>query len=126
MWGAIAEGDLGSLDFVPRFRRSGGGSQVGDLLWTGGTAMKVASRRFVEVLRSVDAEGYRTFPVDLVDARGREMDGFVGLAIDLEAGPTAAVRTEHPWQSFRFLVTDALHDALHDAGVTRFRSTRLS
>ena len=85
VWDLVANGDTGRLPFTPRFRRRGGGPQIGDLLWTGTATMKVASRRFVDVLQSVHASGYRTFEIDLVGGRKRPMPGFVGFAVDLEA-----------------------------------------
>lgn len=103
---AVANGDTSRLGFVPRFRRSGGGPQIGDLVWTG-TNMKIASQRFVDVLESVHATGYRTFTIDLIDGRRRPISGFVGFAVDLEAPPAADVRPNYRWQSFRFLITDS-------------------
>ena len=116
----VAAGDLERLDFVPRFRRYGGGGQVGDLVWTGGSNAKIASRRFVDVLESIGATGYRTYPAEVVSGRGRPLGDFVGLAIDPDNPADSDVLNPRP-HAWTFVVTDRVLVALKQTGVTAFR-----
>ncbi|WP_327638665.1 hypothetical protein OHB24_09930 [Kribbella sp. NBC_00482] len=115
----VADGDVERLGGVPRFVRSNSG-RVGDLVWTTGSA-KIASPRFVDVLESIGATGYRTFPVDV---RGRRGDviipGFVGLAV-LDDDQDKDLRFSNGVQFWSFLASDRVVDALRAADVTGFR-----
>jgi hypothetical protein len=46
----VANGNVDQVEFTPRFTQSNGSHQVGDLLWTT-YYMKIASRRFIDVLQ---------------------------------------------------------------------------
>lgn len=121
-WDLVSDGEIERLGFVPRFVRSNSG-RVGDLVWTTGSA-KIASPRFVQVLESIGATGYRTFPIDV---RGRRGDviipGFVGFAV-LDDDPAKDLRFSNGVQFWNFIASDRVVDALRTAGVTGFRIKR--
>ena len=118
----VADGDVENLGFVPCFRQAGRGRKVGDLVWTG-CDIKIASDRFLAVLREQDATGYRTFPVTVVPRRGGAFQGFTGIAV-LDGSPEHDLR----WlagQSHRMLVSDRIVAALKQAGAFNVNVMRL-
>lgn len=118
----IADGRTDRLDFRPRFTQSNSG-RVGDLLWTGDKT-KVASLRFVDVLASIRATGYRTFPVDVLGRGGRPLGDFVGLAV-LDDDTTKDLHFSTGFQFWSFAATDLVVEALREAGVTDLSITQL-
>ncbi|AGM07129.1 hypothetical protein [Amycolatopsis keratiniphila] len=112
----IDDGHTERLGFVPRFVHANHGTRLGDLLWTTGDT-KIASRRFLEVLASIEATGYRTFPVDVVDREGRALGDFVGLAIE-DGDPGKDLHFSHGAQFWAFAASGRVVDALTRAGVT--------
>lgn len=116
LYDLIAAGDTAQLGFVPRFVRDNRGTRVGDLLWTTGMS-KIASRRFVDVLESIDATGYRTFPVDVLNRDGSSLGDFVGFAV-IDGDPARDLRFSNGFQTFRCRASDRVVDALRTAEVT--------
>lgn len=112
--GLLADGHVDALPFPVTWRRFNGGQRWGDLLWTGGLPAKVASLRFLQVLESVGATGYCTFPVTVTDGRSRPVDGYRGLAT-VPGGD--GVRALSGLQNFAFLVGQEVRDAIVDAGL---------
>ena len=89
----------------------------GDLVWTCGSYIKVASRRFIDVLERIDATGFLTFPIAATEPG--VTDRYVGLAV--VGGPDDDLRPVHddgPFWSF-FLSERAMR-ALRDAHVHGF------
>ena len=112
----VADGEVERVGFIPRYVHGNRGRRVGDLLWTTGGA-KIASRRFIDVLESLGATGYRTFPVTVEYRDGSSIGDFVGLAV-LDADPSRDLYFTHGAQNFDFAATDRVVAALRDAGVT--------
>jgi len=52
------------------------------MLFTGGLALKVMSTRMIQALEAINAGGYRTFDLDVRDADGSTVEGYVGFATD--------------------------------------------
>jgi hypothetical protein len=112
----VADGEVERVGFIPRYVHGNRGRRVGDLLWTTGSA-KIASRRFIEVLESVGATGYRTFPVTVEYRDGTSVGDFVGLAV-LDSDPSRDLYFTHGAQNFDFATSDRVVAALRDADVT--------
>jgi hypothetical protein len=119
----IANGQVDGLGFTPRFTRSNSG-RSGDLVWTTGDFAKIASRRFVDVLESIGATGYRTFPVEVRGRRGDPIGEFAGLAV-LDDDPGKDLRFELGYQGWSFIASDWVVDALRAAGVTALSVKRV-
>jgi hypothetical protein len=109
----VAEG--GVDDPVPfRVAQPGRG---GDLVWTKGSYIKVASVRFVEALRALGASGFKTFPITIEDV---ELTGrYVGLAVLPGDGDLRPVHDDGPFWSFR--ISARALTALTEAGAAEFR-----
>lgn len=91
--------------------------RCGDLLWTQGSCIKIASRRFVDALRHAGIAGFNTFPVaiDHPALTGK----YVGLAVTPSAsGELRPVHEVRP--SWSFFVSGRVIDVLHRAGVSAF------
>jgi len=112
----IANGETDRLGFVPRFVRQNSG-KVRDLIWATGGSAKVVKPRFIDVLVSIGATGYRTFPVEVRGRRGESIGDFVGLAI-LDGDPTKDLYFSNGWQFWEFAAADRVVDALRAANVT--------
>ncbi len=97
------------------------GTRLGDLIWTTGDT-KIASRRFVDVLASIDATGYRTFPVEVVDRTGATLGAFVGLAIE-DGDTDKDLHVSNGAQFWNFAATRRVVDALIQAGATELSIT---
>jgi hypothetical protein len=117
----VADGEVERVGFTPRYVHGNRGRRVGDLLWTTGSA-KIASRRFIEVLESVGATGYRTFPVTVEYRDGSPIGDFVGLAV-LDSDPSRDLYFTHGAQNFDFATSDRVVTALRNAGVTALSIT---
>jgi hypothetical protein len=117
----VADGEVERVGFIPRYVHGNRGRRVGDLLWTTGSA-KIASRQFIDVLESLGATGYRTFPVTVEYRDGSSIGDFVGLAV-LDADPSRDLYFTHGAQNFDFAANDRVVDALRDAGVTALSIT---
>lgn len=115
----IAEGRFDDELSPPiRMRRAQAGSQ-GDLLWTKGSDVKVASKRLVAALTEAGMTGFSTFDIDVQDTDLG--DRYVGFVVHRVLGGTdvyAPFRSE-PMPSF--MVNQRAMDALEAAGVTGFR-----
>lgn len=121
----VADGEIDRLGFVPRFRPANRGKRIGDLLWTTGADVKIASRRFIDVLEGIDATGYRTFPVDVATHGGDSLGEFVGLAV-VDGNPYADLHFSNGVQFWQFAAGDRVVAALRDAGVTALSITPVS
>ena len=94
-----------------------GGKKFGDLLWTGGIALKIASTRFIEALRTAEVTGYRTFDVEVRDHAGSPVEGYTGFATDPSPGSDIQNLYGQPYQNSAFIATQRVVKALHDHGV---------
>ena len=94
-----------------------GGKKYGDLLWTGGIALKIASTRFIEALRAAEVTGYRTFDVEVRDHAGSPLEGYTGFATDPSPGSDIQNLYGQPYQNYAFIATQRVVEALHDRGV---------
>ena len=114
----IAVGALGAEAI--RFRVAQPGRD-GDLIWTCGSYIKVASARFIEALERIGATGYVTFPLAF-DEPGLA-HRYVGLAVQGGAGvDLRPVHADGPFWSF--LVSERVMRALRDAQVDGFEEVR--
>ena len=57
------------------------GKQMGDLLWTGGNAAKLASSALIETLHDVGATGWTSTPADIRFRDGEPLEGFSLLEV---------------------------------------------
>ena len=112
----IPNGETERLGFVPRFVQSNRGTRLGDLVWTTGAA-KIASRRFVDVLESIGATGFRTFPVEALDRDGQSLGDFVGFAV-LDDDTTKDLHFSTGFQFWHFAAADRVVKALRESEVT--------
>lgn len=120
----IARGDVGDLPFPVWLQTWNSGTRLGDLLWTGGLAILPASDRFIAVLDSVEASGYRTYDIPLRrNPRGRDggqdIPGYRGLAIVSDTDETT-LRNRPSGRGFSFLARPHVVEALTGAGVDQF------
>ncbi|KGM14425.1 hypothetical protein [Cellulomonas bogoriensis] len=115
----IAGGDLDQISFPVWFQAFGRGTRWGDMLWTGGLPCKVASTRFVAVLESIGATGWRTFEVDLRAKGGDPVPGYLGIAT---TGPGDDLDVTHlfGFQNLALRVKRHVLEALLGAGVDQF------
>lgn len=119
----IADGDVDQIPFDVCFEPSNYGKRYGDLLWTGGMAYKLASQRFVEVLESIAATGYKTFPVRLRDNKKNIIDGYVGFATLKEPDEEDDIKPLNGAQMPWFLINQRVRDAIVEAGLERIAIT---
>lgn len=112
----ILNGDTERLGFVPRFVQPNRGTRLGDLVWTTGAA-KIASRRFVDVLQSIGATGYRTFAVEVLDRDGQSLGDCVGVAV-LDDDTGKDVPFSNGFQFWHFAAADRVVEGLREAGAT--------
>ncbi len=115
----IATGDVDELGFPIWFEPYQSYRQAGDLIWTT-SWMKLASERFVEVLRSVGATGFQTYETNLRTKRGEAIPGFVGLGVNSSSDDTD-LSNPYPAPSFSFRARPHVVDALKSAGVTELK-----
>lgn len=62
------------------------GTKIYDVIWTG-WLVPLVGPRFISVLRDNDVSGWDEYPVEIVDQRGEESDGFSGLVVRGRCGP---------------------------------------
>lgn len=112
-WGRVDQ-----LPAEPTYTRQNRGKRFGDLLWTTGRT-KIASDRFVSVLREAGATGYSTFPVTVRGTAETATQRYRGLVVFGQAGDDcfALYPSEQHWT---FGITGALLRDLHAAGVDDF------
>lgn len=94
-------GRAAELPFPVWFEPFDSASRLSSMLWTGARGT-VASTVVVAALESIGATGYSTYEIDLRDASGRAVPGYVGLAVHsasddtdlrrLDDGPSCAFR----------------------------------
>ena len=128
---------LTSVDLVVTDR----GRWLGDMLWAVGDRFVAVSDRVVETLRAVGATGWETLPTTLRYKNGTEIPGYhlfvvrgvcgdftvdlrAGRPPDLEAGwdGSDVFNWDGPW--YEFCVTDRVHSAFVEAGLTRVEYER--
>lgn len=114
----IHDGEVDRLPFAVRWRRFGRGTRHNDLVWDGGFGRaKIAGRRLVDVLKALDATGYRTFEVDVRDIDGTPIDGYVGVATVDTGGPADIASLTGPMRPSGFLVGPRVAEAFVAAGL---------
>ncbi|WBQ08471.1 hypothetical protein [Kribbella sp. CA-293567] len=118
----VADGEVERVGFIPRYVHGNRGRRVGDLLWTTGSGAKIASRRFIDVLESLGATGYRIFPVTVEYRDGSPVGDFAGLAV-LDSNPSHDLYFTHGAQNFDFAASDRVVAALRNADVTALSIT---
>lgn len=94
----------------------GEGKKYGDMLWTGGITLKIASTGFIEALRAAEVTGYRTFDVDVRDDAGSPVKGYTGFATDPFPGSDIQNLYGQTHQNYAFIATQRVAQALHDHG----------
>lgn len=94
----------------------GGGKKYGDMLWTGGITLKIASTRFIEALRAAEITGYRTFDVEVRDHAGSPLEGYTGFATDPSPGSDIQNLYGQTHQNYAFIATQRVAEALRDHG----------
>jgi len=82
VWPFLDEGRLDKIPFPVWFVPFNRGERFGDMLWTGGSNLKIASASMIQALESAGVTGYRTFEVDIRDHADSPVDGYVGFATD--------------------------------------------
>lgn len=126
----IADGDLAGLGFVPCYRKKGGGSRLGDLVWTTGDAAIIARTRFTEALRDLGVVGWRTYPVEVIlSAPGGKLEpGMIGLAVDREGRSDvhADLFPVSRGPFYAFGVSDRVMEGLIQRGITGVDAVKLS
>lgn len=93
-----------------------GGRTYGDMLWTGGITLKIASTRFIEALCAAEITGYRTFDVEVRDHAGSPVEGYTGFATDPSPGSDIQNLYDQTGQNYAFIATRRVVEALHDHG----------
>lgn len=118
----IANGHIDTLPYRVWFEQSpdSRGARHGDLLWVGGLPIGIVSDRFIEVLKDLGVTGWSTYMVEIRDAAGDEITGYMGFVADV-TGDSEVV--SWAWKKKRqmplYLTTDRVADALLAAGVDR-------
>lgn len=64
-----------------------GGSEPSDFLWTTSVDAKAVHQRVIDLLDSLGATGWTTYPVTVSNKRGEILDGYQGLSITGRCGP---------------------------------------
>lgn len=121
----VEAGEVDELDFDVWFRQSQGsrGERFGDLLWTGGLAIKIASRRFVDALEELGvASAVRIYPVRMFDRKMKPIEReYFGLAEP--TGRDGEIHAAHPTLRNSALVVSArVFEGLQVRGVTSYES----
>jgi hypothetical protein len=65
-----------------------------DMLWSGQAQIMVVSSRLVDLLKAEHATGWSTYPLTLLDKRGKRVPGYCGLAVTGASGPIEWKRSE--------------------------------
>ena len=113
----IATGDVAELPFPIWFEPYQSYRHAGDLIWT--TAeIKLASVRFVDVLRSIGATGFQTYAATVKSKKGEPISGFVGLGVNSSSDDTDLTNFPYPVPSFSLRVRRRVVEALEAAGAT--------
>lgn len=114
--GLIADGHIDELSFPVWFTpQSNRGERFGDLLWTLGSAIKIASTKMVSALAGIEATGYRTFDIDLRNRQGDRIPDYVGFATTSD-DELNDVRHLFGYQNVAFLAAPRVIQALRAAG----------
>jgi hypothetical protein len=80
VWPFVEGARLNEIPFPVWFAPYGQGKRFGDMLWTGGSVLKIASIRMIEALEAAGITGYRTFGVDVRDHSDSPVADYVGFA----------------------------------------------
>jgi hypothetical protein len=127
-----------------------------DLVGTEVVDIRLFSNRAIELLRSRQYNGWKTYPVELVDRHGQRISGYQGFAVVGRCGPIEAERSERitriygknrleVWRGLLFdsstwdgseifqprgtaliLVTEAVKNAVEKAKLTNVRFQRIT
>lgn len=120
----IETGKGEELGFPFWFRRTEGSrdKRLGDILWTGGLAIKVVSKRFLDALTDLGvADGLQTYPATLVDRRGRAIEGAYYGAVE-HLGHEGEINAGHDTsRGFSFTVSTRVLEGLRARDVTGFK-----
>lgn len=92
------------------------GKRWGDMLWTGGLTLKIASVRMIRALESANVTGYRTFDVDVRDWENSPVDGYVGFATDPAPGTDIQNMLGQKVQNIAFIATWRVVEVLRAHG----------
>lgn len=96
-----------------------GGKSFGDMLWTGGISLKIASARFIEALKAAEVTGYQIFDVDLRDHTSSPVDGYMGFATDPFPESDIQNPYDQDFQSFAFIAKQRVVEALRQYGADK-------
>lgn len=112
----VEECRLDEIPFPVWFAPYTKGKRLGDMLWTGGSGLKIASQRMIDALQDANITGYRTFDVDVRDHAGDPIKGYVGFATD--PGPTTDIQNilGQDGQNFVFIANQRVVEALRAHG----------
>lgn len=95
----------------------------GDILWPAGRGPKLVSRRFADRVLELGVTGCRTYEVELLDARRRPIEGYVGFIED-PTGQGEIVMEHGDLPGFYMLCTPRIVEGLKEAGITDFEINR--
>lgn len=115
----IADWRPEKLPFPVWFAPSNRGKRWGDMLWTGGLTLKIASIRMIQALESADVTGYRTFDVDVRDHANRPVAGYVGFASDPAPGTDIQNMLGQKVQNMAFIARWHVVEVLRAHGADR-------
>ncbi|WP_380173731.1 hypothetical protein ACFEMC_03700 [Kineococcus sp. DHX-1] len=116
VWDYIRDWRVDELPFRVWFSPYNRSKTFGDLLWTGGLSVKIASTRMISALRAVGCTGYRTFPVDVRRRDGSPVDGYVVLETDPHPGSDLQNLYGQEGQNFAFVARSHIAEALRRHG----------
>lgn len=93
-----------------------GGKTFGDMPWTGGITLKIASTGFIAARRALGSTGYRTFDVEVRDHAGSPVEGCTGFATDPSPGSDIQNLYDQTGQNYAFIASQRVIEALRDHG----------
>ena len=92
------------------------GSRYGDMLWTGGLTLKIASTRMIEALAAAGVTGYRTFPVEIRSKDNSPIKDYIGFATDPYSGSDLQNLYDQDVQNYAFVARAHVAEALRERG----------
>lgn len=90
-----------------------------DILWAGGLATKLVSRRFADRVSELGVTGCRTYEVELYDRRMRPIEGYVGFLEDRTGKDELTMRAPD-WPTFTMVCSRRVLDGLLEVGIDQF------
>ena len=70
------------------------GGKPADIVWTTAGSPIIVSEHVLDFLSTAEVTGWKPYPVDLIDKRGHQIDGYFWLAITGRCGPEDRSRVE--------------------------------